>query len=313
MSKVFDALRKQNVLDVDDMSSLDIADSKQQARSSPDVATTVVPLSCHRNTTRLVRLRISALSPVLPFDRKQQLLASDQYRIIRTKILHRPDKPQFVLVSSGAKGDGKTVTSINLAGSFALKEDARVLLLDGDLRQSQIAQSLGVAETPGLVDVLSGRIDLKSALVRAEQFPNLFILTAGHGAQRAEELLESVRWRALIRQIRANFSTVVCDGPPIATVADYELLELASDGVVVVARPDHTDRAICMAALRAVRQQKLLGVVLNGVENWCFWKAPVYGYQIKEAANREPQCRLQRSRDARGEKREGEETDVREP
>lgn len=288
MSKVFDALRKRNAFDLGEISRLDTPEQKKQVWRPIDSTTAITPSSWSRNTTRVVPLCISVRSPILPFDKEQQAAAAEQYKIIRTKILHHPDKPQFILISSAAMGDGKTVTAINLAGSLALKQDMRVLLLDGDLRRPRIADALGIPGVPGLADLLSGSADMKSTLMRAEQFPNLFILPAGRTELRAAELLDSLQWQTLIQQIRATFSIVICDGPPIATVADYELLELTSDRVIVVTRPDHTDRALCMKGLRAISQSKLLGVVLNCVENWWLWKAPVYSYQVKEFATEVP-------------------------
>lgn len=293
MSKVFDALRKQNVLDRESISRSEKTDEKQQIWTSIDSKGVDAPLSRFADTSRVIGLHISAASPLFPFDNEQQRVAAEQYRMIRTKILHHHDKPKFVLVSSPATGDGKTVTSINLAAAFALKEDTRVLLVDGDLRRSRISEALGIPASPGLADLLSGRADIRSALVRAEQLPNLFLLPAGRPGARAAELLESARWHLFIQQVRTNFSTIICDGPPIATVADYELLELACDGVIVVARPDHTRRPLCMKALNTVNEAKLMGVVINGVENWPLWKAPEYSYYLeKDDVERTPQCSL---------------------
>jgi capsular exopolysaccharide synthesis family protein len=233
------------------------------------------------NLGRVVRLRVSALSPVFPFDNGHPA-AAEQYRIIRTKILHSSKRPHLIVVSSPSSGDGKTITSINIAGSLALKEDARVLLVDGDLRQRRVSDELGILRGPGLAEVLSGAADLNSAMVRAEQFPNLFILTAGYVQESAPELLDSQAWRLLLEEVRTRFENVIFDAPPVGTVADYDLLQLACDGIIIVARPDHSDRAACMKALEIVPREKLLGVVLNCVEDWWLWKTPAYGYYAKK-------------------------------
>lgn len=285
MSKVFDALRKQNLRDREDIGRLENAEEKEQLWSSIDSRSVDAPLSRFIDTSRVLSLDIGTVSPIFPFDKEQQRAAAEQYRMIRTKILHRNDKPKLVLVSSAAKGDGKTVTSINLAAAFALRDDTRVLLVDGDLRRSRISNALGIPASPGLADLLSGIADVRSALIRAAQLPNLFVIPAGQTSARTAELLESVRWHLFVQQIRANFSIIICDGPPIATVADYELLEVACDGVIVVVRPDHTDRPLCMKALSTVNQQKLMGVVINGVDNWPLWKASEYSYYAEDAGD----------------------------
>jgi capsular exopolysaccharide synthesis family protein len=231
---------------------------------------------------RELRLRLSALAPVLPFDGSNQR-AAEQYQIIRTKILHHGRRPRFVLVSSATSGDGKTVTSINVAASLALKSDARVLLIDGDLRQPSVARTLGIPVEPGLREVLAGQIPFESALIRAAEVPNLYVLPAGGVNARAADLLDSERWRTLVASVRERFTTVICDAPPIATVADYELLQMVADGTVVVARPGHTERHACRKALESVEQTKLIGVVLNCVEDWWLWKTPSYGYYTHRA------------------------------
>jgi Mrp family chromosome partitioning ATPase len=60
------------------------------------------------------------------------------------------------------------------------------------------------------------------------------------------------------------------DSPPIAAVADYELIQSVSDGTLLVLRPDHTRRSMAIEALKAIPQDKLIGVVMNSVPKW-FW------------------------------------------
>jgi protein-tyrosine kinase len=215
----------------------------------------------------------SAQPPIFPFDAEYQE-AAEQYRMIRTKLLHHPRKPRVIVMSSATSGDGKTVTSVNIAASLALKENSRVLLIDGDLRQPRVSEVLGIPDQPGLADVLSGAASFDSALVRIAQFPNLYVLPAGGARHAAAELLDSQAWRSLVERIRAEFTTGIVDAPPVALVADYELIQLVSDATILVVRPDHSDRSACLKALELIPKEKLIGIVLNCVENWWLWKAP---------------------------------------
>jgi Mrp family chromosome partitioning ATPase len=61
-------------------------------------------------------------------------------------------------------------------------------------------------------------------------------------------------------------------------VADYELVQEVSDGVIVIARPDHSERKLCLKALLTVPKDKLLGVVLNCVDDWFLWRTNNYSY-----------------------------------
>src|SRR5882762_5397877 len=142
MSKIFEVLRKHNAIDL--------------AEIEQDNSTTPIPSSHHAaglgdglrpsaqiEVGRIVSLRVSALAPILPFSEEVHSTASEQYRIIRTKILHYPSKPRLIVVSGACTGDGKTITSINLAASLSLKANVAVLLVDTDLRRPRIAELLG--------------------------------------------------------------------------------------------------------------------------------------------------------------------------
>jgi capsular exopolysaccharide synthesis family protein len=279
MSKIYDAAAKNGIIDLSDLVSLDAGTSASSERAQPELAS-LSEFALRRTsfaTGRTVRFRAPALSPVFPFDEQQQH-AAEQYRVIRTKILHDSKKPRVILVSSATSGDGKTITAINVAASIALKSDSRTLLIDADLRFPTIAQELDLPVSPGLADLLSGKVDLDSALIQCEQFPQLFVIPAGTPVPNPSELLDSVNWLRFLDEVRSRFNVVILDAPPIATVADHELIQLAAEGVVLVVRPDHSERAAVLKGLESIPKQKLLGVVLNCVEDWCLWKAPGAGY-----------------------------------
>jgi protein-tyrosine kinase len=235
----------------------------------------------HSTGIRTIPVHLLVNAPVLPFDLKQRR-AGEQYRMARTKLLHHPRQPRLVVISSAGSGDGKTVTAINLAGAMALKSEAEILLVDADLRRSQVASLLGIPKTPGLADVLTGGCQLEDAIVRVEQFPNLCVLPGGKPTANPVELLDSGRWMALCAAVRQQFKYVIFDAPPMATVADYDLIQAHCDGVVLVVRPDHTDRKLCMQALELVPKERLVGVVMNCVRDWFLWRTRDYYYYGQE-------------------------------
>jgi capsular exopolysaccharide synthesis family protein len=216
---------------------------------------------------RTIRLRVPAPSPLLPFESGHGR-PSEQYRILRTKIVQHPKQPHLILLSSPASGDGKSITAINAAAALSLKSDAHVLLLDADFRRSSIHTQLGLPEAPGLAEVLKGASRVEDALVRTQEFPNLFVLSAGVPPPNPVELLDSTNFEAFCAQIRSRFRYLVMDSPPVGAVADYDLIQAACDGVVLVVRPDHTNRQLYEKALKIVPRSKFLGVVLNCVPDW---------------------------------------------
>ena len=216
---------------------------------------------------RVAPLHLSVTTPLFPFD-QHNAQAAEQYRIVRTKILQDLRQPRVILVSSASPMDGKTITAINLSGVMALRKELRVLLVEADLHRSNIAKILGLPDGPGLAEVITGKAEIARALVRIEQFPNLYVLPGGGPYKGATELLDSHQWRAVVENLGAQFTHVIIDSPPVGVLADFDLLKAVADGVVFVVRPDQTNRTLCLKALSSVPEDKLLGVVLNAAKDW---------------------------------------------
>ncbi len=214
--------------------------------------------------------------PILPFDLGDSVV-NEGYRKIRTQLLQTPTEPRVIVISSPSQGDGKTLTSINLAGALALKHDINCVLLDADLRRGDIAASCGLPEGPGLGDYLSGRCRLEDALIRVQQLPNLFVITSGEYRTNPVELLDSPRWLSLLDNLRERFRFVIIDVPPMGSLADYDLVEAASDGVILVVRQDHTTRNAVHSALQSVPPAKRLGIIMNAAVNPSYARRAGYG------------------------------------
>jgi capsular exopolysaccharide synthesis family protein len=296
MSKLYDALlwHKGSIPDLDYASLIgDERDVTRVPASEPapttvpappepeiaPVAPTVHadPAPADITAVRKIRMRLPQRSPALPFG-DDHWLANEQYRILRTKLLQHIKRPQVILVSSGGSGDGKSITAINLAGVLSLRSESRVLLVDGDFRKPNVHFQLGIPESPGLADILEGRCEPLEAIVATDEFPNLFLMAAGQPIDNPAELLQSSRWPSTAAWLKKQFRYIIMDSPPIAAVADYDLLQSACDGVIVVVRPDHTSRPACKRALESVPKDKLLGVLLNCVTPWFLGGTSGYDY-----------------------------------
>ena len=221
-------------------------------------------------TFHTAKIRVSAQAPILPFD-GSHLNAAEHYRIIRTKIVQHPAKPRVLCISSTSMGDGKTVSSLNIACSLALKQGSTALLVDVDLRRPQLATLLGLPDRPGLADVLAGTCTLQEAIVQLAELPSLYFLPAGFRATNPAELLDSEAWRNLIASFRSDFDFTIMDSPPVGVVADYDLIQAVCDSVILIARPGHTDRRLLQKGVGRMPEDKFLGLVVNCAEDWFLW------------------------------------------
>ncbi len=284
MSRIFDALKKAQGSLSEDMSPLLAEENsvlpepatetrfEQQpsAPAAPPIASSA-STGATPTSVRTMPFRLAPGAPVLSFYNGNSR-AGEQYRIVRTKILQHPAQPHILAVSSPAARDGKSVTAVNLAAVLALKDDLNILLVDVDFRRSALAAMLGLPAEPGLAEVLRGACGLADAIVRLEQLPNLYVLPAGKLQSNPAELLDSPGWARACGELRKHFHFLLLDSPPVGGVADYDLIQILCDGLILVVRPDHTDRALCQKALENASKQKLIGVLVNCVDEWFLWK-----------------------------------------
>jgi capsular exopolysaccharide synthesis family protein len=277
MSKIFEALNRQpEGIAAVALSPL-AGNGNAGAPTEPCTAPVSKAIDICNSAIRTLPLRIPGAAPVLPFD-GDHWEANEQYRILRTRLIHHSKQPRMIVVSSAGSGDGKSITTVNLAGALSLKTESKVLLVDADFRRSTIHTQLGLPKEPGLAEVLRGACILEEALVQTEQLPNLYVLPSGESKGNPAELLDSSPWPALCTRLRQMFRYVILDSPPIAAVADYDLIQAVCDGVILILRPDHTNRKQFQAALELIPKDKLIGAVLNCVPNWFLgrYSSPYY-------------------------------------
>ncbi len=228
-----------------------------------------------REDLRSIEVKLKSQTPLLPFAGENSQ-AGEQYRIIRTRILQHQLQPRSLAVSSAESGDGKSVNAVNLAGVLALNPDTEIILVDADLHRGSLARYFDAPVKPGLADVLSGTAALADCVVRAEPYSNLFFLPSGKGRGGPADMLNSKRWDNVAAALKRQFDFVIYDTPPAGAVADFDLIQANCDGVLLVARQDHTNRMLWMRALESIPDNKLIGVIMNCVKPWFLGRG--YGY-----------------------------------
>jgi capsular exopolysaccharide synthesis family protein len=190
---------------------------------------------------------------------------SEGYRLLRTALQfswpHQGSR--VVVVTSTAPGEGKTLTSVNLALTLA-STDGKVLLVDADLRKSQAHSVLRARRSPGLSDVLVGQVKPSEAIQRVAS-SNLSLLASGSHAPSPGDLLTVGGLRGLIEALRGFYNWIIIDSPPIGAVADALVLSPMVDGVAVVVGAEMVPRKAVRHTVDRVAESgtRVLGVVLN--------------------------------------------------
>ena len=186
---------------------------------------------------------------------------------LRAKVEYKMDtlNLRVLAVSSAVAGEGKTLTTIQLAANMASTGRKKVLLMDMDLRKSNIANELGIASDSGLSEFLSGSVS-REKIVRNSGVPGLSVIVGGKTISSPVDMLAGEKFRSLIRELREQFDLVILDTPPILPVPDAVTISEQVDAFILLFRFSHTPHQLFRQAIEELGERKIVGVVLNGEE-----------------------------------------------
>lgn len=200
-------------------------------------------------------------------NKNSSFAVQEAYKTLRTNVRFflRDERCRKICVTSGAPGEGKSITLMNLAISVAEAGD-RVLLIDADMRRPAIARLLVEKATPGLSNVLAGLATADEA-IRKDMYPNLDVLFSGDVPPNPSELLGSDRMRQLIEEMEGRYDYILVDTPPVNVVSDACIIANLLDGVLMLTRKDRSKKDDVKRAVDSLRLTgaKVLGFILNGV------------------------------------------------
>lgn len=200
----------------------------------------------------------------------------ETYKNIRTSLLFTLSSghDNAFVVTSAEPNSGKSVTSANLALSFA-QNGSRILLIDCDMRNPSQQKIFEKENNTGLSDVLAGLKPFADA-VKHNVKENLDLLTAGPTPPNPSELLGSERMHRLLDELRPQYEFVIMDSPPAGFVSDTLSLLLNAPQSIIIARQNHAvynEVAKTVELIKGVGGQ-VLGAILTDVKE----QHKSYGY-----------------------------------
>ena len=239
----------------------------------------------HLNLPLLGVIPKESSSSCLLTDAPPQSEVAEKFNTAATLIqsISRDLNLRSLMVCSAIAREGKTTVSINLAVALARK-GARVVLVDGDLRISQVHNLLRLPNHVGLSTALDPRVDPaqiiegvmtdndmtggpSSALSKVQhtQIPNLDVLTSGPPTADPVTLLDSSRLARLVGELKQTYEYVIFDTPPINKVGDALTISSVMDGCVFVVGSGQAEQQDVSWAKHLLHnvQANILGVFLN--------------------------------------------------
>ena len=194
-------------------------------------------------------------------------IPSEAFKALRTRVQFTnidSDVFKTILITSATPQEGKTVISVNLAGSFA-QTGKKVLIVDCDLRKPRMHTIFEANKKPGLVDYLFNQVSLNEIIRQSSMFENLSFVTSGTIPPNPAEILQSKAMLKFLDDMRSMFDMIILDSPPIISVTDSEILSRVADGALLVVKADSTEVELMQHAVELMRNERspFLGVVLN--------------------------------------------------
>ena len=199
---------------------------------------------------------------------------AEQYRVIKRPLLKRArasdetavPRSNLIMVGSALAGEGKTFTCVNLSLSLATEKDWEVLLIDVDCKNPELSRLLGVADQPGVLELLRDNSLAPESLIMATNIERLSVLPLGAPDRQATELLASERMGRICMELSKNGPRriAIFDSSPLLLTTEAAALSNQVGQVVVVVRANSTPQRAVLDAVGRLDPEKAIGIVLNG-------------------------------------------------
>lgn len=235
---------------------------------SPRIGESSKDIHDEYNEAGAFRDKISFKKQLALMDSKETMIC-ERFRILYTRLEQlgvRRSMKSFA-VTSAIKGEGKTVTSLNLAWLMANEFGRKVLLIESDFRSPSISSNyLSMGRLHGLVDVIKGDADIRSAISRYED-TNLYILPARTSVKNSSMLIDSQGMRNVLDRAKSDFDYVIIDSPPILPLVDMNILSRIVDGLLLVVKAGSTPKDLVRKAINSLPAKNVAGIILNGADD----------------------------------------------
>ena len=214
----------------------------------------------------------------IPVIEKPGSTLAESFRSIRTSLKYFTpgDQPVVIAVTSTVSGEGKTFVAVNLASIISLL-GRKTLLVGLDLRKPRIHKILGIENSEGMSNFLSGNSKYDD-VIQKTSIENLWFASAGPIPPNPAELIERKAMTDFLEKARKQFDFIILDTPPVAVVTDAMLLARRSDMTLFVVRQRYSSRNTLHLIDEIYRNKEISnpGIIVNDIS-----MSGYYGYGLR--------------------------------
>jgi len=195
----------------------------------------------------------------------------------------------LILVTSAMAGEGKSFTSMSLAGAIGRERDCRAILVDADLSSPKLTEALGLSGRPGLYELLSDDSATLGDVIYPLSLEGVMFVPAGKSSDLGPELLASRRMAQVCDELSrwVPDGVVLFDSSPLLVSNESQVMSRVVGQVLMVVLADATEQRLVREAIALLDRTKLISLMLNNVERTGIADDPVtYGYGYGYGAKR---------------------------
>lgn len=176
----------------------------------------------------------------------------EEFRVIKGHLMSRLAvsksglEPRDILITSASPREGKTTTTLGLAMSFMFERDARVVLIDADMRSPELSRRMGLEGEAGLLDYLEDEHLEWNDVVYPTSVKGVFAVPAGLPRISAPELIASPRMKFLLETLRHGIGSagiIIMDSGSVLSCSETLSLAIHAGQILFVAAKGQTKRA----------------------------------------------------------------------
>jgi len=191
----------------------------------------------------------------------------EAYKVLRTNLIFSlpTEGCKKIIITSSLASEGKSTNCINIAITFA-EMNAKVLLIDADLRRPNLARMFNVPSSPGLSNYLVGLNSIEDIVCKSD-YKNLDYIVSGNIPPNPAEILSSDNMGKLLDELSKKYDYIFLDTAPVNLVTDTAVISKHVHGVVMIALHNSSDHESLKYAVNQLKfvGAKVLGFLLNGV------------------------------------------------
>ncbi|HSQ60209.1 MAG TPA: CpsD/CapB family tyrosine-protein kinase [Acidobacteriota bacterium] len=186
------------------------------------------------------------------------------------------------MITSAARGEGKSTTCALLAIVAARIFHRRTLLIDADMRRPTQHELLDVAQRPGLYEMLHGKAKLDEVR-RPTQLPTLSVIPSGRPGRHVSDAYDDEGFARVLAEVRRDHELIFVDAAPVVPVVEPIMIAEHCDGLLLVAMAGRTPVPLIRRMrdiLEPVRDKIVGGIVNNATEGLpYYYDYSYYGYR----------------------------------